>query len=366
MIFLAAVSFVEVLQWIGYIVVALLCLMVMIVVHEAGHYAAGKLFHFTILEYSIGFGPKIFQKVNKETGEKFSLRWIPLGGYCQFKGEDEDDAEDPGAFNSKPAWQRIIVLFSGAFMNFLTAIIFVSIFFSVFGEFVPKVYVTYDYVDSAYTQQLQKDDVIMQIDGKYVYSLSNPARMKDMLKDKEDVVVTIVRNGEYQDLNIHLAEYDGDLIQPDGETKHMHGVGLGVSVTYEQVKIPFFKAIGHSFVFAGEEVALIFRTFGSIFTGAAKVSENMGGTITAISVLSQLASNGFMAVMYGFCVLSVSIGIMNLLPFPALDGCRIIFCIVEWIRRKPNNRKIEAIINLAGLVVLVLLAVTLDLVHFLG
>ncbi len=366
MIFLAAVSFVEVLQWIGYIIVALLCLMVMIVVHEAGHYAAGKFFNFTILEYSIGFGPKIFQRVNKETGEKFSLRWIPLGGYCQFKGEDEDVEEDPGAFNSKPAWQRIIVLFSGAFMNFITAIIFVSIFFSVFGEFVPKVYATYDYVDTAYTQQLQKDDVILQIDGKYVYSLSNPTRMKDMLQDKDQVVVTLLRNGEYQELTIPLREYDGDLVQPDGETKHMHGTGLGISVSYEQVKIPFFRSIGHSFVFAGEEVGLIFKTLGSIITGHAKVSENMGGTVTTITVLSQLASNGFMAVMYGFCVLSVSIGIMNLLPFPALDGCRIIFCIVEWIRRKPNNRKIEAIINLAGLVILVLMAVTFDLLHFLG
>ena len=366
MIFLASVTFVEVLKWIGYVIVALLCLMVMIVVHEAGHYAAGKLFNFTILEYSIGFGPKIFQRVNKTTGEKFSIRWIPLGGYCQFKGEEEDDLLDPGSFNSKPAWQRIIVLFSGAFMNFLTAIIFVSIFFSVFGEFVPKVHTTYDYVDTAYTQQLQKDDVILQIDGDYVYSLSNPSRMKSMLKDKQEVVVTIIRNGEQQDLNIHLAEYDGDFVKDDGTVVHMHGTGLGITVSYEQVKIPFYKAIGHSFVFAGEEVALIFKTLGSIFTGAAKVSENMGGTVTAISVLSQLASNGFMAVMYGFCVLSVSIGIMNLLPFPALDGCRIIFCIVEWIRRKPNNRKIEAIINLIGLVLLVILAITLDLVHFLG
>ena len=116
MIFLLSVSFIEVLQWIGYILVALLCLMLMITIHEAGHYAAGKIFHFTILEFSIGFGPKIFQRENKETGEKFSIRAIPLGGFCQFAGEDEE-ATVEGTFNSKPPWQRIIVLFAGAFMR---------------------------------------------------------------------------------------------------------------------------------------------------------------------------------------------------------------------------------------------------------
>ena len=107
MIFLGA-SFVSVLQWFGYILVALLCLMFMIVVHEAGHYIAGKIFKFHILEFSIGFGPKLFQTTNKKTGEKFSIRCIPLGGFCQFDGEDEEGSSED-TFNSKPIWQRIMV-----------------------------------------------------------------------------------------------------------------------------------------------------------------------------------------------------------------------------------------------------------------
>ena len=365
MMFLTAITFVEVLKWIGYVLVAILLLMVMIMIHETGHYVAGKIFHFTILEYSIGFGPKIFQKENKETGEKFSIRCIPIGGYCQFDGEDADSANE-GAFNSKPVWQRIIVLFSGAFMNLVSAILFITIFFVSFGDFLPKVYCTYDYVDTAYEQQLKVDDVIYTIDGKYAYSLLEQTKMKSLMKDKEDVTVRVLRDGEFKDLQIHLQDYHGYYVDPDGNTTEMSGHGLGISVSFQQTKLPFFKALGHSFEFTGDVIALIFKTFVNVFKGTAKVSENLGGTVTAISVLSQLAQNGFMAVLFGLCVLSASLGVMNLLPFPALDGCRIVFCIVEGIRRKPNNRKIEAIINLAGLGVLILIAVTLDLLHFLG
>ena len=363
--FLLSISFVEVLKWIGYVLIALLLLMVMIMIHETGHYVAGKLMHFTILEYSIGFGPKIFQRVNKDTGEKFSIRCIPLGGYCQFEGEDEDK-ESEGSFNSKPVWQRIIVLFSGAFMNLISAIIFISIFFVAFGDFVPKVRYTYDYVDTAYVQQFQENDVIYKIDGKDAYCLSNPNNLRSLYEGKDSVVATVLRNGEYIELNIPIQDYKGTQVDPEGQEIEISGHGLGITISYEEVRLPFFKAFVHAFEFTGDEIALIFKTFVSIFKGTTKVSESMGGTVTAISVLSQLAENGFAATMFGVCVLSASIGVMNLLPFPALDGCRILFCIVEWIRRKPNNRKVEAIINFAGLIILVLLAVTLDLLHFLG
>lgn len=365
MIFLAAVSAVEVFKWIGYILVAIFCLMFMIMIHETGHYVAGKLFHFKILEYSIGFGPKIFQRVNKTNGEKFTIRWIPLGGYCQFEGEDEDNPS-PDAFNNKPVWQRIIVLFAGASMNLLSAILFITIFFVAFGDFVPKIARTYDYVDSQYEQQLQVGDILYEIDGKNVYSLSNPSRLRTLYDGKETIVATVERNGEMQDIVLNVADYHGEYVDSEGNTVEVSGHGIGVSVTYYQTKLPFFKAFVHAFEFTWDEICLIFKTFVSLFKGTAKVSESMGGTITAISTLSELAKNGFAAVMFGVCVLSASVGVMNLLPFPALDGCRIIFCIVEGIRRKPNNRKIEAIINLCGLAFLVLMAITFDLLHFLG
>ena len=151
-----AVTAAEVFKYIGYVIVALLALMVMIVVHELGHYTAGKLLGFKIDEFAIGFGPKIFKHTNKKTGELFSIRPFPIGGFCAFHGEDEEGAlldengekvrdasgnivKDPDAFNNKPAWKRLIVLFSGAFMNFISAIFIITIFFTAYGQVLPTI-----------------------------------------------------------------------------------------------------------------------------------------------------------------------------------------------------------------------------------
>ena len=109
--------------YIGYIIIAILVLLLMVLIHELGHYIAGKILKFKINEFSVGFGPKIFQK-KKKNGELISLRAFPLGGYCAFEGETEDSIDNPEAFNNQKPWKRLIVLFCGAFFNFLSAIIF--------------------------------------------------------------------------------------------------------------------------------------------------------------------------------------------------------------------------------------------------
>lgn len=363
---LSAVTFTEVLKWVGYVAVAILCLMFMIVVHEFGHYLAGKLFHFKINEFSIGFGPKIFQIKSKHSDEKFTLRCIPLGGYCAFEGEDEDNPS-PEAFNNKPVWQRIIVLFAGAFFNFLSAIIIISIFFMSYGEAFPKVRDTYEYVDSAYVQQLEEGDIIYKVNNKKVYSmLESTAKISSMLAKQDENVITVIRNGEEIDFTIVKHEYIFEYKDENGNVNTQVQYGLGISMGLEQVKLPFFEAIGHSFEFAFDVIRVIFRTIAQLFTGAAKVSESMGGTVTAVATLAQMTQYGFSAVMYAVCVLSASIGIMNLLPIPALDGSKIVFCIIEGIRKKPINRKTEAIIHTVGIILLFGLAIVLDLLHFLG
>ena len=113
----------SILKYSGYILLAILVLLFMVLIHELGHYIAGKILKFKINEFSVGFGPKLLQKT-KKNGEKISLRLLPLGGYCAFEGEDEDGNESPEAFNNQKPWKRLIVLFSGAFFNFLSAIIF--------------------------------------------------------------------------------------------------------------------------------------------------------------------------------------------------------------------------------------------------
>ena len=125
-------SAVSVFSAIGSVVVAVLILLIMITVHEFGHYVAGKIFKFKINEFAIGFGPALF-KHTKKNGEIFSVRALPLGGYCAFEGEDEDK-EDPAAFNNKKPWQRIIVLVSGALMNYLLAVLVIIVSFFACGQ----------------------------------------------------------------------------------------------------------------------------------------------------------------------------------------------------------------------------------------
>ena len=113
----------SILTYVGYIFIAILVLLFMVLIHELGHYTAGKILKFKINEFSVGFGPKIFQK-KKKNGELISLRVFPLGGYCAFEGENEDGTDNPQAFNNQKPWKRLIVLFCGAFFNFLSGIIF--------------------------------------------------------------------------------------------------------------------------------------------------------------------------------------------------------------------------------------------------
>lgn len=174
---------------IGSVVVAVLILLVMITVHEFGHYVAGKIFKFKINEFAIGFGPALF-KHTKKNGEIFSVRALPLGGYCAFEGEDEDK-DDPAAFNNKKPWQRIIVLISGALMNYILAVLVIIVSFFACGQLLLMTLETEDssytaagnYIESEY--KFQDRDVIIACEGKNIYLTSDLMDALEGLKDGE-------------------------------------------------------------------------------------------------------------------------------------------------------------------------------------
>ena len=374
MVFCLAVTGLEVLKWVGYFLVALLCLMLMIMLHELGHYTFGKIFKFKINEFSIGFGPKLFSKINKKSGEVFSIRAVPLGGFCSFAGEDEE-GESEGDFNKRPVWQRIIVLFAGAGFNFLSAFIVITIFFSAYGEYFPVVgnaYQHVEYVDEGSysviedSQQLKEGDIILSVNGKNCYSLLEYNRLSSLIgKEGDDVEIVVIRDGEKQTLNVKKQYYVSYI--ESGEAQVSSSKGLGISMgSYSVQKLSFGQAFTHGAAFGYDVLRVTVNSFKQIFNGSVSVGESMGGTATAIFSLAQLVQAGIPAIIYGFCILSISIGIMNILPLPALDGSRIVFAIIEGIRRKPLNRRIEGTIHFVGLIVLFALAIILDLVHFFG
>ena len=422
-----AVTAAEVFKYIGYVIVALLALMAMIVVHELGHYTAGKLLGFKIDEFSIGFGPAIFKRKNKKTGEVFSLRPFPIGGFCAFHGEDADGAlldtdgnpikdskgnvvKDPDAFNNQKPWKRLIVLFSGAFMNFLSAIVIITIYFTAYGQVLPSVVQTVS--TSSYQSVFEDGDAILAINGKQVNIMLQEDLDKAFSGLGESAQFTVFRNGKqvkitankfdsfpfedgdmiysvngekvetpypYQQLaeNIHtdgqltlvVVRYDenGEICEKttmlvlQGESGfYSHGFGFTRSLA--RVKLPFFLAFGRAWGFCFFIVFKILASLGALITGKAGI-ETAGGTITTIGVMAKVSALGFDSFLYVVAIISANLAVMNLLPFPALDGSRMLFTLIEMIFKKPLPRKVEAVIHTVGLVLLIVLAVFLDIFH---
>lgn len=359
-----AVTAAEVFSWIGYLLIALLCLMFMIVIHESGHYFAGKLLGFKIDEFSIGFGPAIFKIKNKKNGELFALRCIPLGGYCAFHGETDDaeSTDNSQDFNSHAPWKRIIVFIAGALFNFLSAIILISIFFMAYGDFMPKIASVYP-SDNGIAHILNVDDVVLEVNGKSIYSMASQNDFSNALaKSGDSAELTILRNGEKIKINIAKHNY----VYTDDEGNTENKMGYGFSYNFTRYKFGFFSSIGRAFIFIFKIIGTLFATLGGVITGALGISETLGGTATAIGTIMEVSRSGFDSIMYVVCVLSATLSVMNMLPLPALDGSKVVFTTIEWVRGKPINRKVENTIHFVGLFLLFGLTILLDILHFVG
>mgnify|MGYP002524687293 FL=1 len=453
-----------------YAVLAILMLMVMITVHELGHYLVGKIFKFKINEFSIGMGPAIFKRKMK-SGEQFSIRLFPFGGFCAFEGED-DDKDDPNAFNNKKPWQRILVLIAGAFMNYVLALLIIILSMSIYGQTVMGVqYARHD--DAIYGQtidsQIPADKSIN--DGEYILSITkkgkktnvymtvdlisalNHAKKGDevtleiMKGDKNTEKKTIILRSDVECKNITevtkvyealgigsamqveptsensplksvnfiikigktgeeyknatfvysaddiayvLKNFDGDsfaiwtsrdnsvILTLSDELKTAASSGgeaimaaLGVKDTgvrsyytaAKYMKLGFFRTIGHSFEYSFKIAGTVFRTLGQLLTGKLGLNA-VGGTVTTIVTTTKVISYGFVYALEIMSFIGVNLAVFNLLPIPALDGARVVFCLIEWIRKKPVNRKIEAAVNGIGLILILGFAILVDILQF--
>lgn len=358
MYFLA--TFQSVMTEIGYIIAALLLLMVLVIIHELGHYTAGRLLGFKINEFAVGFGPAIFKHVSKKTGIQYSFRPIPMGGYCAFDGEDEENENNPTAFNNQKPWKRILVLFAGVFNNFISAIIVIIIFFTCYGQFLPEVHSTVAGSAASMEGGLLAGDIIYEVNGKQV-NFVVPDDFHNYLKGQgETVTFTVYRDNKLVDVKLTKTDYTD--VDKDGKTITRHGFGY-VS-TLGQQKLTFGQAFCRAWGFIFYVVYQILASLVGLITGAIGI-QNAGGPVTVIQTISSQIAGGFGSVLYILVILSANLAVMNLLPFPALDGSQILFTIIEWIRRKPLNRKVINTINTVGLIALFVLMIVLDIFHFL-
>ena len=353
------------------VLLAILILLAMITVHEFGHYIAGKTLKFKINEFAIGFGPKLFRRVSKKSGEAFSIRALPLGGFCAFAGEDEE-VETGDGFNDKAPWKRIIVLVAGPLMNYLLALLLIIISLFSFGQMMFKVTGVAPAEEKFAQYSLYADDIIYEVDGKGIYLTTD---LMSALKGKEKgeiVEFKVLRGGKRETVEIMMrsdcdfknSEQTGKLWSALGIDTYKAENGISYwSISVENHRFGFFTTIGHSFVYSFKIAGTIFKVLGELLTGHLGLSA-MGGPVTTIKLTSQIASQGLQNFIEIAAYIGVNLAVFNLLPIPALDGSKVIFCLIEWIFRKPVPRKIEAVIHAAGFVLILGFAILVDVLQF--
>ncbi len=352
----------EFLSNVLYIGVAILVLLFMITVHEFGHYVSGKLLGFKINEFAIGFGPKLFKKRMKG-GELFSLRCIPLGGFCAFEGEDEEITSED-SFDSKAPWKRLIVLFSGAFMNFLTTVLIIICAFVFSGQYVlsvAKVLPNSEDETVAVEYMLQEGDILLSANGKNIYLSTDLSSV--LAKEREDdgkLFVEVLRGGERKTVEVHLRKYvvTGE---ENGVPVTSVSYGMGILQTSVSHRFSFFESIGRAFVYCMKMAGSVLGAIGQILTGAIGL-DSLGGPITTITMTAELAQYGFRQLLEVVALIGANLAVFNLLPIPALDGSRMLFTTIEWIRKKPINKSVESAIHFGGLIFLFLFAILVDLI----
>lgn len=387
-----------------YVLLAIVVLLFMVMVHELGHYIAGKILKFKITEFSIGFGKAIFSHTSKKTGEKFSLRIFPLGGYCSFYGEEDDGTaeklddnknivdvkqSDGVPFNSQKPWKRIIVFLAGVTMNFITAILFSWILLCAVGYDVPQIidYSSTINVDENGQSIFQKGDVITHINGEKIdfafgvnfnTAISNQKESAKEFYESENYAggdyvfdMTVRRDGESIVLeNVKIiqevvTETDSDT----GEVKTSYVYLMGLESTEDKVctqayKYGFFEGLGRSFSMAFGFAWVVLKSLWMLITFQIPITE-MGGTITTIATMAEYTAINPANLLIFIPLISANLAIFNLLPFPALDGAHVLFTVIEWIRGKPINRKVENTIHFVGICILFAFVVIVDILHFL-
>lgn len=325
----------------------------MITIHEFGHYIAGKALGFKINEFAIGFGPKIFSRTNKKSGEIFSVRALPLGGYCAFEEEMEEGTGE-GSFNSKPPWKRLIVVLAGVAFNFMFGIILAMAFLPFMGESQLQ---TLDFAEnSSASQVMQSGDIILKVDGKSLYLIDSATSdlTKYMGRADEDVVLTIDRGGEIMDVTLTRGE-DGYF-------------GLKAQEGYMKVvnyKFSYGEGLLRSLVYCFKTAGIIIVLLFKLLTFQLGLDSGVAGTVGTISIMSKLVMLGFDVIIRMIVLISLNLAVFNLFPIPALDGGRAVLIALEWIFKKPViSRKAEATINFVTMMILFALVIFFDIYFF--
>ena len=331
------------------ILVAILCFGVIIFIHELGHFAVAKKCGIRVLEFSIGMGPKLLQKQRGET--LYTLRLLPIGGYCAMEGEDEN-SDDPRSFRKQPVWKRMLVTVAGATMNVILGfflIILVTCIDTAITSTTVADFHRNEAGESIATsdQWLQVDDRFVEINGLHIFTAADIsyALQND---DCDTFTVVVERAGEKVTLE-NVKFYDEET------------TGLLDFYVYGQEKT-FGSVLAYSCRNTISTARLIWISLVDLISGKYgfhDLSGVVGIVDTTATVVEQSKTfrEKCLTLFDLMAFITINVGIFNLIPFPALDGGRMVFLIIEAIRRKPISAKVEGMIHFVGLSLLMLLMI---------
>ena len=320
-----------------YVLLALLVFGFMITVHELGHFIFAKIFKVAINEFSIGMGPKIFSKKGKDD-VLYSLRLFPIGGYVAMEGESED-SDNPDGFNKKPAWKRFIIVIAGALVNILVGAIIMTCLTISLPYYGSTVVAEFDNDAVSHKYGLEIGDEITKIGSTRVHT-ADELSYEIMRSGYKSVEITFMRDG---------VEYTKEV---SFLTTTSEGVEFGKMdfKVYAEEK-SFASVCKNAFFSTKSAVKMVWDSLFDLITGRYGF-EQMSGPIGVTGAISQAAKISPYSLFYLIVIISMNLGVFNLLPIPALDGGTLVLLIIEMIVRKPIPRKIENAIRTVGMVAL--------------
>ncbi len=332
------------------IVAAVLIFSIIVLFHEYGHFLAARSVGITVLEFSLGMGPRLLSCVSKKSGTRYSLKLLPFGGSCMMKGEDTDDVSQ-GAFSSKKIWQRIMVVAAGPVFNFILAFLFALIIISSVGYDAPvPEYLSDD--SPLLLAGVEVGDEITSIDGHRTVIYRDISSYCTFTLDSPDapekIKVTWVHDGEEKSAEITP-------VRPANGTSALGIYGGGRFSAKGNVPV----ILKYSLYEVKYWITTTLQSLQMMVKGRVTL-DDMSGPVGIVDVISdtyeETKSEGtfmlFLNMLNLAILLSANLGVMNLIPFPALDGGRIVLLIIERIRGRKLGENIEGYINLAGLAVL--------------
>lgn len=345
-----------------YILLAVGIFGALILIHEFGHYITARLCGVTVREFALGMGPQIFSRVSKKSGIRYSVRLFLIGGYVSMDGED-GDSENPNAFCNKSVWKRILIITAGAGMNILLGFIAMFILTTATvagteGALLPTNVVA-EFDQNATSNQagehgLMVGDRIVAVNGYPVFT-------------GYDLVYEIT-NGAYEPVDMVVVRGDKFYFLEDVQfpTTEESGVVFGSYDFKVYGKAPnVFNISLYSINRAASTVKMVYDSLFDLITGRYG-ADAVSGPVGTTEVIGEAAQAGGSTLLYLVAVITINLGVFNLLPVPALDGGRLLFLIIELLRGKPINRNLEGYVHFIGIIILFALMALISVKDIIG